>query len=42
MVMPWFALSMVVHSAANLVEDLGLIARSNNTAFLSSSMEGLS
>jgi TRAP-type C4-dicarboxylate transport system permease small subunit len=42
MVMPWFALSMVVHSAANLVEDLGLIERSNNTAFLSSSMEGLS
>ena len=27
---------------ANLVEDLGLIERSNNTGFLSSSMEGLS
>jgi TRAP-type C4-dicarboxylate transport system permease small subunit len=42
LVMPLFALSMVVHSTANLVEDLGLIERSNNTGFLSSSMEGLS
>jgi hypothetical protein len=33
---------MVVHSTANLMEDLGLIERSNNTGFLSSSMEGLS
>lgn len=41
-VIPLFAMSMVVHSSANLVEDLGLIERSNNTAFLSSSMEGLS
>lgn len=41
LVMPYFAVSMVVHSAANLVEDLELIERSNYTAFLGSSMDGL-
>ena len=42
MIMPVFALSMVVHSAANLLEDLELVPRVSQAAFLRSSMQGLS
>jgi TRAP-type C4-dicarboxylate transport system permease small subunit len=42
LIMPTFALSMVVHSAANLLEDLGLVPRVSQAAFLRSSMQGLS
>lgn len=43
MIMPVFALSMVVHSAANLLEDLGWVPRVDQAGFLrSSNMQGLS
>ena len=42
MIMPVFALSMVVHSAANLLEDLELVPRVSQAAFLRSSMQGSS
>ena len=42
MIMPVFALSMVVHSAANLLEDLELVPRVSQAAFLRSGMQGLS
>jgi TRAP-type C4-dicarboxylate transport system permease small subunit len=43
LIMPVFALSMVVHSAANLLEDLGWVPRVDQTGFLrSSNMQGLS
>lgn len=42
MIMPVFALSMVVHSSANLLEDLELVPRASQAAFLRSSMQGLS
>jgi TRAP-type C4-dicarboxylate transport system permease small subunit len=43
MIMPVFALSMVVHSAANLLEDLGWVPRADQSGFLrSSNMQGLS
>lgn len=32
LVMPWFGLTVTIHAAANLVEDLGLIARPDNPA----------
>jgi TRAP-type C4-dicarboxylate transport system permease small subunit len=41
MIMPVFALSMVVHSAANLLEDLELVPRACQAGFLGSSMQGL-
>ena len=41
-IMPVFALSMVVHSAANLLEDLGLVPRACQAGFLRSSVQGLS
>jgi TRAP-type C4-dicarboxylate transport system permease small subunit len=41
MIMPVFALSMVVHSAANLLEDLDLVPRACQAGFLGSSMQGL-
>jgi TRAP-type C4-dicarboxylate transport system permease small subunit len=41
MIMPVFALSMVIHSAANLLEDLELVPRVNQAAFLGSSMQGV-
>ena len=42
MIMPVFALSMLVHSAANLLEDLGWVSRVNQAGFLRSGMQGLS
>ena len=42
MIMPVFALSMMVHSAANLLEDLEVVPRVSQAGFLRSSMEGLS
>lgn len=42
MIMPVFALSMVVHSAANLLEDLELVPRACQAGFLRSSVQGLS
>ncbi len=41
MVMPLFALSMTVHSAANLLEDLGLVPRASHADFLVSGIEGV-
>lgn len=37
LIMPVFALSMTIHSAANLLEDLGLVPRASQAAFLGSS-----
>ena len=42
MIMPVFALSMVVHSAANLLEDLEFVPRVSQAGFLRSSVQGLS
>ncbi len=42
MIMPVFALSMVVHSTANLLEDLELVPRVSQAMFLRSGMQGLS
>ena len=42
MIMPVFALSMVVHSAANLLEDLDWVPRVSQAGFLRSSVQGLS
>ena len=42
MIMPVFALSMVIHSAANLLEDLEVVPRVSHAGFMRSSMEGLS
>jgi len=42
MIMPVFAISMVVHSTANLLEDLELVPRVSQAAFLRSGMQGLS
>jgi TRAP-type C4-dicarboxylate transport system permease small subunit len=42
MIMPVFALSMVIHSAATLLEDLELVPRVSQAGFLRSSMQGLS
>jgi TRAP-type C4-dicarboxylate transport system permease small subunit len=42
MIMPVFALSMVVHSAANLLEDLELVPRASQAGFLRSGVQGLS
>jgi TRAP-type C4-dicarboxylate transport system permease small subunit len=41
MIMPVFALSMTIHSAANLLEDLELVPRVNNAAFLGSGVQGV-
>ena len=41
LIMPVFALSMTIHSAANLLEDLGLVPRARQAAFLGSSMQGV-
>lgn len=41
MIMPVFALSMTIHSAANLLEDLDLVPRASRAAFLGSSMQGV-
>lgn len=41
LIMPVFALSMTVHSAANLLEDLGLVPRASQAAFLGNSMQGV-
>lgn len=41
LVMPLFALSMTIHSAANLLEDLELVPRTDQAAFLGSSMQGV-
>jgi TRAP-type C4-dicarboxylate transport system permease small subunit len=40
-IMPVFALSMMVHSAANLLEDLGVVPRASQSAFLRSGLEGV-
>ncbi len=42
MIMPVFALSMVVHSAANLLEDLEWVPRVSQVGFLRSTMSRLS
>jgi TRAP-type C4-dicarboxylate transport system permease small subunit len=42
MIMPVFALSMVIHSAANLLEDLEVVPRVSQAGFMRSSMGGLS
>ena len=41
MIMPVFALSMTVHSAANLLEDLALVPRASQAAFLGDGMQGV-
>jgi TRAP-type C4-dicarboxylate transport system permease small subunit len=41
MIMPVFALSMTIHSAANLLEDLQLVPRASQAAFLGSSLQGV-
>ena len=41
LIMPVFALSMTVHSAANLLEDLELVPRASQAAFLGTSMQGV-
>jgi TRAP-type C4-dicarboxylate transport system permease small subunit len=41
MIMPLFALSMTIHSAANLLEDLEWVPRASQAAFLSSGMQGV-
>ena len=41
MIMPVFALSMMVHSAANLLEDLELVPRASQAAFLGSGVQGV-
>ena len=42
MIMPVFALSMVIHSAANLLEDLEVVPRVSQAGFMPSGMQGLS
>lgn len=41
MIMPVFALSMTIHSTANLLEDLGLVPRASQAAFLGSGLQGV-
>ena len=41
MIMPVFALSMTIHSAANLLEDLELVPRVDQAAFLGSGIQGV-
>lgn len=41
MIMPMFAMSMTIHSAANLVEDLELAPRASQAAFLGAGMQGV-
>jgi TRAP-type C4-dicarboxylate transport system permease small subunit len=41
LIMPIFALSMSIHSAANLLEDLGLVPRASQAAFLGDGMQGV-
>ena len=41
LIMPVFALSMTIHSAANLLEDLELVPRVSQAAFLGTSMQGV-
>ncbi len=41
MIMPLFALCMTIHSVANLLEDLGIASREQNTSFLQSNLEGI-
>lgn len=40
-IMPVFALSMTIHSAANLVEDLELAPRASQAAFLGAGLQGV-
>jgi TRAP-type C4-dicarboxylate transport system permease small subunit len=39
LIMPVFALSMTIHSAANLLEDLELVPRASQAAFLGNNMQ---
>ena len=41
MIMPVFALSMTIHSAANLLEDLEWVPRASQAAFLGDGMQGV-
>ncbi|MCA3609388.1 MAG: TRAP transporter small permease subunit [Methylobacterium sp.] len=41
MIMPLFAVCMTIHSAANLLEDLGLAPRERQGSFLQSNLEGI-
>ncbi len=41
MIMPVFALSMTIHSAANLVENVELAPRASQAAFLGAGMQGV-
>ena len=41
LIMPVFALSMTIHSAANLLEDLELVPRASQAAFLGDGMQGV-
>jgi TRAP-type C4-dicarboxylate transport system permease small subunit len=41
MIMPVFGLSMTIHSAANLLEDLALVPRASQAAFLDAGMQGV-
>jgi TRAP-type C4-dicarboxylate transport system permease small subunit len=41
LIMPVFALSMTIHSAANLLEDLQLVPRVDQAAFLGSGVQGV-
>ena len=42
LIMPIFALSMTIHSAANLLEDLEVVPRVDQAGFLRTSVQGLS
>lgn len=41
MIMPFFAVSMIIHSAANLLEDMELVPKVRNDGFMPSTMEGV-
>lgn len=41
MIMPVFALSMIIHSMANMLEDMELVPRVRNDIFMPSTMEGV-
>ena len=41
LIMPIFSVSMIVHSAANLLEDMELVARAEHPDFINSSLEGV-
>lgn len=41
MIMPVFAVSMIIHSMANILEDMEIVPRVSNDGFMPSTMEGV-